>query len=83
MRPETKAEATEREQRASAAGITLDGHDVLLRGRRIGHVTEGVNGEWFAITLDQGSWADPLQGMDNVVGYGHRTPLSAALDRVE
>jgi len=42
----------------------------------------GLNGRWFTITEDQRSWADPLQGLDNVSRTGQPTREDAAA-RVE
>jgi len=43
----------------------------------------GLNGRWFTITEDQRSWADPLQGLDNVSRTGQPTREDAAAARVE
>lgn len=42
-------------------------------------VEQGINGEWYVINGHQRSWADPLQGTDNVAGTGAATPVAAAV----
>jgi hypothetical protein len=48
-----------------------------MHGKKIGSVLKGTNGEWFWVNLSQESWAEPLQGRDNVRGTGHATATAA------
>jgi hypothetical protein len=67
----------------SSTEITLDPiidgvQAVLIDGRKVGEVHRGVNGEWYHVTMHESSWADPLQGLDNIRGTGLATAAAAA-----
>ncbi len=85
---ESNVELAEREARATRLGLTLDKitdemSNVMKGDRKVGEVMVGLNGEWFPVSLSRVSFADPLQGRDNIKGTGHRTALSAALSLAE
>lgn len=84
--PETTAATARRETDATRLGLVLDRPDdtestpVTYRGRHIGDVMRGVNGEWYAVPLSAIERAYPLEGLDNVSGTGCGSALSAALN---
>lgn len=56
---------------------------VSVDGRQCGEVHRGTNCEWYWVSLNEATWADPLQGLDNLANTGWSSPVEAALSGLE
>lgn len=57
-------------------------NDIILRGRVVGWVHQGLSGEWFGVPNSRRALAHPVESAENIKGQGFRTAQEAAEDFV-